>query len=88
MLPTQLDMPAARYAFTFLAIGGICQKQEEFISYRIDAERQYIDRRKIRARIEGFVSFYSCSFLFVYGFGLFPFAFERSNVMLAINGIF
>ena len=34
MLPRQLDMPAARYAFAFLAIGEICQKLEGFISYR------------------------------------------------------
>ena len=32
-----------RYAFAFLAKGEICQKQEGFISYRIDAQRQYIE---------------------------------------------
>ena len=42
-LLTQLDMPAARYAFAFLAKGEICQKREGFISYRIGAERQYIE---------------------------------------------
>ena len=80
MLLTQLDMPTARYAFAFLAKGEICQKARGFISYRIDAERQYIelarsesissssfvnifheseyiDRRKTRARIEGFSPF-------------------------------
>ena len=43
MLLKQLDMPAARYAFAFLATGEICQKREGFISYRIGAKRQYIE---------------------------------------------
>ena len=43
MLLTQLDMPSARYAFAFLVKGEICQKQKGFISYRIDAQRQYIE---------------------------------------------
>jgi len=43
MLLAQLDMPSARYAFAFLAKGEICQKQKGFISYRIDAQRQYIE---------------------------------------------
>ena len=43
MLLTQLDMPTARYAFAFLAKGEICQKRKGFISYRIGAERQYIE---------------------------------------------
>ena len=43
MLLTQLDMPAARYAFAYIANGDICQKREGFISYRIGAKRQYIE---------------------------------------------
>ena len=39
MLLTQLDMPAARYAFALLATGEICQKREGFISYRIDVRK-------------------------------------------------
>ena len=93
MLLKQLDMPTARYAFAFLAKGEICQKRKGFISYRIGAERQYIelersesissssfvnifheseyiDRIKKRARIEGFISFYSCSFCLYKGLGL------------------
>ena len=34
MLLTQLDMPSARY---------VCYANEGFISYRIDAQRQYIE---------------------------------------------
>ena len=43
MLLSQLDMPAARYAFAYIANGDICQKREGFISYRIGAKRQYIE---------------------------------------------
>ena len=43
MLLTQLDMPAARYAFALLATGEICQKREGFILYRMGAKRQYIE---------------------------------------------
>ena len=39
MLLTQLDMPAARYAFAYIANGDICQKREGFISYRIDVRK-------------------------------------------------
>ena len=69
MLLTQLDMPAARYAFAYIANGDICQKREGFISYRIGAKRQYIelersesisskrslhiDRKKTRVRVQG-----------------------------------
>ena len=47
MLLSQLDMPAARYAFALLATGEICQKREGFISYRIDAKRQYIELERL-----------------------------------------
>ena len=47
MLLTQLDMPLARYAFAFLAKGEICQKRKGFISYRIGAERQYIELERL-----------------------------------------
>ena len=43
MLLAQLDMPSARYAFALLATGEIWQKRVGFISYRIGAERQYIE---------------------------------------------
>ena len=40
----KLDMCfRTRYAFAFLAKGEIWQKREGFISYRIGAERQYIE---------------------------------------------
>jgi hypothetical protein len=38
MLLTQLDMPSARY---------VCYANEGFISYRIDAQRQYIEFERL-----------------------------------------
>ena len=38
-----------------------------------------------RARIEGFVSFYSCSFCLYKGLGLAHNAFDQSNAMLALS---
>ena len=77
MLLAQLDMPTARY---------VCYAIEGFISYRIDAKRQYIefeqsenissgriphiDRRKARARIEGFFPFTLALFCLYMGLGL------------------
>ena len=40
----KLDMCLrTRYAFAYLAKSEICKKRKEFISYRIDAKRQYIE---------------------------------------------
>ena len=103
MLLSQLDMPSARYAFAFLAKGEICQKREGFISYRIGAQRQYIefeqsenissgrsshiDRKKNKSKNKGFSPFYSCSFCLYKGLGLAHFAFVRTNAMLALSRV-
>ena len=55
-------------------------------TYRVN-EVDISPERKTRARIEGFLLLLLL-FLLVYGFGLRPFAFDRSNAMLALNGVF
>ncbi len=44
-------------------------------------------RSETRARIEGFVPFYSCSFCLQYGFERSPYCIVRTNAMLALGGI-
>jgi len=95
MLLTQLDMPSARY---------VCYANEGFISYRIDAQRQYIElsmartyrvngvdistKEKNKSKNRRIFSFYSCSFCLYKGLGLAHFAFVRTNAMLALSRVF
>ena len=56
-------------------------------AYRVN-EVDISTEEKTRARIEGFISFYSCSFCLYKGLGLALNAFVRTNAMLALSGIF
>ena len=58
----------------------------EVKAYRVN-EVDISTERKNRARIEGIISFYPCSFCRYKGLGLAHKVFDRSNAMLALSGI-